>query len=519
MTIFSPDRWRTLQWLLVFCMVFSLGLHTNPARSETEQQLTREQLNADLSNAYELLKKIQPNFTAHKSTKELKALRDRLIASSNDTNSLDDAYLKLTELIGAVCDEHTYIEKSEQNPALMQGGWQWHAEPLIVHNGKLYIESNETKRTNEVLEINGIEGPTIAAEIAKRVPSDGCFKSGTLFVNESLVVSAPVFDALVGKPKKYQIKYLSSKNRYPREREVTAVTAYVATNYMKRFILYGIGEKRIEFLNNNLTKRDLGPSVAIANLDYRISQRRNIAYVDVGEFDDLPSAKDGIELVMRDIIKSNPEALFLDLTASPGGSVETAQFMMAFLLPRAHRLHSKALFKSVSKKPPPQFEYIDEKALERRTSMINFFRRVKSRKRIRGVPIIRRSFGKPDYKGPIVVLVGPSTHSSATMVAANLRRLRKAKIVDNLTASDVATSCTQASGFVLLEHSKFRLHVPELCFQSPKNTIDGQSALVPDIAVDVFNWKSAKLPTKILRTALEHFDRSREIALATASAE
>lgn len=519
MTIFSPDGWRVPRWLLVFCMVFSLGLHANPARSETEPQLTRKQLNADLSNAYELLKKIHPNFTAHKSAKELKALRDRLITSSADTNSLDDAYLKLTELIGAVCDEHTYIVKSKRDFERVPGGWPWFTKPLVIHDGTLYAELNSKDGKVEVLEINGIEGSFIASEIVRRMPFDGCYQNGTFFVFDSLTAAGHIFNAVVGNPKIYRMKYRDSQDSAPKELDIESLKLYVNTTISKWFYRTRWQNINLGYSTHKFFHRLLDPSMGNANLDYYFSIPRNLAYLRVGNFKPISESREGIELVMRDIVTKNPDALVLDVTGSPGGNSGTVQFMLAFLLPRAHRLSSEVIFKNISRKPPSHFEFNDDQAMNARKENVRFFRKIRSRNGIRRAPMSMNSFGKPDYKGKIYVLVGPRSHSNAIKVASNLKRLRNATIVGNVTASNVKKTCAQAYGSVRLEHSGFLLYIPELCYRSPENAVDGQSALKLDIPVDILNQPTTRVETKILQVALDHYDQSREIARDTASAD
>ena len=53
---------------------------------------------------------------------------------------------------------------------------------------------------------------------------------------------------------------------------------------------------------------------------------------------------------------------------------------------------------------------------------------------------------KPDYKGKIYVLVSPESHSNAINVAANLKRLRNAVIVGNVTAANTLSVCAAAPG-------------------------------------------------------------------------
>ncbi|MDF1777606.1 MAG: S41 family peptidase [Rhizobiaceae bacterium] len=479
------------------------------AQSTLKFQLTKQQLIEDLTTTYELLEQLQPNFTKHKNAGELKALRDQLIASVKQSNSADEAFLKLTELTGAVCDEHTTVIKRERYWNYVPAGWPWYDEPLVVKGGKLYIELSTAKNKVEVVEINGIEGSYIASQIAIRMPNDGCLQTGALFIIDKLGVSGHIFNALVGKQDSYRVRYLDPHDSTPKDLEIIPRTANANHISQRAFFKKRSHRTNYEYSTNKFFHRLLDPAMEKANLNYFFSIPRNIAYLRVGEFELMATAKEGIELVMRDIITKNPDALFLDLTGSPGGYSRSTQFLMSFLLPRAHRLNSKMLIKNVSKEPPANFQYFDKTAEDNRDHNIQYFKKIRPRRGIRSAPVKKQSFGRPDYKGKIYVLVGPWTRSNATNVASNLKRLRNATIVGNVTASNVKTTCARANGSIRLEQSGFRLYVPELCFESPENGTNGQSDLVPDIPVDIFNMALVTLEATVLTTALDHFDDSR----------
>ncbi|MCP4317499.1 MAG: hypothetical protein GY789_16165 [Hyphomicrobiales bacterium] len=181
---------------------------------------------------------------------------------------------------------------------------------------------------------------------------------------------------------------------------------------------------------------------------------------------------------------------------------------MAFLLPRAHRIHSKAYVKNTTKKRPSNFDYFDDDTKDGYKSDVRFFTKVKPKRGIRSASVAKRSFGKPDYKGPIYVLLSPGSRSNSTNVASSLKRLRNATIVGSVTANDSVTGCARASDAYTLTHTKFLLQVPELCFRNPGNRFNEEHTLDLDIEVDPLDAQLQSMNSMILKTALEHIDKS-----------
>ncbi len=254
--------------------------------------------------------------------------------------------------------------------------------------------------------------------------------------------------------------------------------------------------------------RDQRAAVKRAGLDYRYSPDRDLAYLGIDSFKRGDEADKGIDLVMRDIIKKNPNALVIDLVDNPGGTVNTVQTVLAFLLPRSHRLVSRVYVRDVTKERPTNFEYFDETAEEARKEEVRFFRKIKPKGGNRSVSMARRSFGKPDYKGRIYVLVSPTSRSGATALAANLKRLRKATIVGSLSATDTVTYCARASGAFTLQHTGFPLYIPDLCYSGPDNRFNEDHSLVPDIEISPLDVKLTDFQSKTLSAALDDLDRS-----------
>ena len=479
-----------------------LAVHPQtPARAS--EFISRDELRADLEQTYELLKSRHPNLNTHTSRKDMDALYQRLLDEAEEANTPLKAYGVLTELIGAVCDEHTMVRMDRGTLSTWPQGWPWFDYPLMVDGGKLYMQPNGYRIKAEVLSIGGLKGPDIAAGLAARYPSDGCLGDGMLLVNGFLPVSGNIVAGMIGEKGPYVVKSLAPGSSKARTRLVSGYDRFNFSrdNRQEQRMLFDKVRNGLQSLG--FQRLNLGPDQRLAGLDYWYSHFYDMAYIGLDSFKAQDKAAKGIDLVMRDIIKRNPEALVIDLVDNGGGSTKTAQTLMAFLLPRAHRLHERAYVKNVSKNRPENFEFFDEEAEKLNRHNVRFFSKRKSKRGIRSAPVAKKSFGKPDYKGQIYVLLSPTSRSNSIKVATNLKRLRDATIVGGVTATDTVTYCPRADGAFKLEHTKFSLHIPELCFRSPGNRLNEAATLVPDIPVNARHTPFEDLNMWTIKAAID----------------
>jgi len=466
---------------------------------------TGEAVQADIMATYGLLQRLHPNVDRHVEQGALEKLRDALASTIADSNTADAAFMVLSRLIGAVCDEHTQIVTHDIAAAGLPTGWPWFKELLLIRDGRLYLEQGAAKP--EVLAINGVKGTMIATEIAGRLPYDGCLRGGTAVLTDSLPVSGPIFNTMVDLPDgETHYDVLLAGEAGPSMRRIAAVQPHALHHFRNAFFAEQTRTRRDVLRSNGFVRRTLEHGARVATIDHWHASRRDIAYVDIRGFVDLETAHSGIEDVMRGIITERPRAVILDLTNNPGGAMHTAQFLMAFLLPRAHRLYSTASVRDVSRDVPANFIFANHAARRHRELRIEMFEDVDPEQGMRTVTVKRRSFGKPDYKGKIYVLVSPQSRSAAIKVAATLKRLRQATIVGSVSASSTVSTCGAASGAFVLQHTGFALAIPELCFHSSENKIAEDGSLVPDVPIDAFDVELAALNSRILKAAIDHFD-------------
>ncbi|MCP4318479.1 MAG: hypothetical protein GY789_21290 [Hyphomicrobiales bacterium] len=476
--------------------------------ANAEGMMTREDLQSDIAEAYDLLKKYHPNLTVHTSQAELDSIYNRILDSLDEQNSIGDAYLALTELFGAVCDEHTKVFMNSSNQSNTPGGWPWFEYPLFVIGKKLYLENKNRKE--EIVSIGEISGSVIASELRKRHPSDGCLDENPLFVSERLEINSGIIGSLIGQSGPH-IVY--TKHTHSGLKDVRILNEANPTARTRRF--HQLNKERSVAVEKNLLlagflREYLGPETVHAGLDYRYSAPLNIAYLGIRIFNNNVDTAAGIELVMRDIIaEKKPDAVVIDLTDNPGGWTRNARLLMAFLVPSAHRFYDEIRIKDVSGSQRPDFEYFDLEDENAHKREIAYFRTINPDGGVRTSKSRKRSFGKPDYKGQIVVLLSPASRSNAIRLALNLKRLRNAMLVGAVTATDTTTYCAGARGSFSLKNTGFKLQFPEICYWNGEKQHGSDNRLALDILLDILDIPFTNLNASILNAALGEFNRLR----------
>ena len=382
------------------------------------------------------------------------------------------------------------------------------SNPLIVSGRRLYLEAPQTGAKEEIVSVNGIKGTDIAAALAKRVGNDGCLADDILLVNDDINVSGQIVSAMIGVDGPYDVITVGRNSEKQLLRTLKATSHWKSQVRQAQFDSKEALDLGAFLKEQGFNRPVIDPAVHAADLDYRFSEQRNLAYLSIKSFAPMNRAKKGVDLVMRDLIKRNPDALFVDLIGNNGGAIMTAQLTAAFLLPKSHRLFSKKIMRDVSRKMPANFTFFDEDAEEWRRHNLKYFRKIKPRGGLRTEPTPRRSLGKPDYKGPIYLLVNPESRSSSVRLASVLKLLRGVTIVGTTTAASPTVFCAKASGRFTLKNSGFRLLVPDVCFKNPEAQFNPDRRLAPDIVVSPMDVELAKFRTEALRAAFEAHDKS-----------
>ncbi|MEM6461089.1 MAG: S41 family peptidase [Pseudomonadota bacterium] len=473
-----------------------------PSFATANDLQSREQLRADLTEIYDLLKRYHPNLTTHTTRADMNALYQRITSALPEAASREQTYFLFTELVGAVCDEHTILYMDKETSRRPPDGWPWFTHSLIVSDGRLFMQDPENGTTSEVVRINSLSGREIASGVVERTPTDGCLGNEVVLIGYEGHVNTRIIAHMIGSDGPFEVVLQGSGGNKAREIVVEPVSGFASSVHSERYASDEAGSFSRALRAEGFERQDLDSGGIITGMDYRFSERRNLAFFGLTGFRPFANVSKGIELVMRDIISKDPDALILDLTNNPGGKTRTAMFVMAFLLPKPHRFYSERYVKDVSKERPMTFEFFDEEAEQKRKEDISFFGRIRPVNGRRVTNVRLESFGKPDYKGPIYVLIDPRSGSNAIRMATNLRRLRKARIVGQTTGVNTTTFCGMAYGMFTLEQSGFRVLVPEDCQRSPENRFNEDSSLVPDIEIDVLNHELSEFGPAALHAVL-----------------
>ncbi|MCP4318007.1 MAG: hypothetical protein GY789_18800 [Hyphomicrobiales bacterium] len=475
--------------------------------ASAEEVILRAELQADITEAYDLLQRYHPNLTTHTSQLQLDGLYERIYASVPRRSTKEQAYFALTELVGAVCDEHTQLFVDDPERARPPGGWPWFQNHLIVFDGRLFMEDPDTKEKFDVLSINDLRGVDIAAAVARRSPSDGCLDDEFLVVSDEFEIYTNIIAGMIGTDEPFNVELLEENSQRRLKKIIEPVSGFASSIHKDRYRSAKAQKLGKWLLKEGFQRPKLDADARYTAIDYRYSAGRNIAYLGIEVFGPTEIMAPAFENVLRDVIRKKPQAVILNLVDNPGGKNKTAMTLMAYLLPSAHRLFSTKYRKNIDSETPEHFEYQDEAAEQQRNRAIAYFSKLKKKNGLRNSRIRKTSFGKPDYKGAILVMLNPASGSNSIKVGAILRRLRNAKVAGSTTATNTVTSCSKAPGAFTLEHTGFLLRVPENCMHSPENRFNKEESLEPDIFISPLNAPLDEFALSTLRVILNDLDK------------
>ncbi|MCY6380774.1 S41 family peptidase [Hoeflea prorocentri] len=502
----KPFPWGTgtfYRYIFAILICLVLGM---PVAAEPKKYMSAQKFKDDLFETYNTLKRFHPHLYAHTSPEELDKLHAELMSSVSGIVSINEAYLSIYELVGAVCDEHTLLLPDKPHLLPSYEGWPWFRYHLIVAHEKLFSENPDTNAKDEIVSINGINASDIVKALTKKVGHDGCLNDEYFFVSDNLNVSGQLVSAIIGARGPFDILTKS-----PGANDISKSKLEANSHWKSRVDKGKFRSAELRSLGKLLQEEGFvrpidDPSVRPRELDYRYSVKRNLAYLNINSFGDTEVATRGVELVMRDIINKKPDALFIDLVDNSGGAISTTQLIAAFLLPTSHRLFSRKIMRDVSRQLPVNFEFLDETAENWRQHNLKYFRRIRPKNGVRIERTPKRSLGKPDYKGPIYILVNPKTRSASIRLTTVLKLLRDAKIVGAVSAAHATVFCARASGGFTLKNSGFILQVPDVCFENPEAKFAKEGRLSPDIEIDPLGVELANFRASAFRAALDHYD-------------
>ncbi len=463
--------------------------------SEQIATLSRKQMSEELALTYKLLRTYQPNVYLYRSRKQLNKIYAEIKSDIGDTNDLVNAYTLIARMMGAICDQHTYIDPRSSGAAVVGLKYVWvpDKQKFDFRNGELFAELRVGLGSHKLVEVDGIPSEKLSTILAQTMPKDGCLSHAT----QSIMMLAPhallPFSSLTGDEDRYKATYfLSDLNEVWPTRAVRERLPQVlrdarnsnhSINEQRENVLREFGYEPYDFPENEENSRFRNARNP-GDIEFRYSDISNSGYLRLGELPDFDQTELYIHQIFKSIIQLNPSSLVLDLTQSPGGNIKTASLITAYLMHKSHRLASHIKVRTLSTIWPKNFRLEEKNYVQKRKRLFRHLKKVGRRNGVYKTSLSRISFGLPHYKGRLFILVGPDTASAATLVAKYLQRERSAIVMGTASLASARNFCSLAPGNFELPFSKFDLKIPHICFENDKTPSKNNGRIIPDVEID-----------------------------------
>ncbi len=507
---------------LITALSTQLISHQAIAKNYTQKQVAK-----DIEYLVKTLKRRHPNLYAHKSPKAFKAIVKNVKSTLNGTYDYYDLLPVFQTILAAVCDEHTSVvfkfpffdgktisfQDVLNDPILKEELYRsrFMAESLILTADTIFMDSpalSFNRRT--MLAIGDFEPAEIQKRIRSITSADGCadnnvLLTGMLPLTHLITMSSllQIEDAPIAKfkfqndstEKSYKISRRSFHNIVTKSN-----SSYSTANRVLTLKDFGFEVSPTVFTDSKGSEKH--------GIVVKSNPEKSIYYVFSSSFLGGKVQKKRTNKLLRELIAAKPKNVILDLTENPGGNLNTAAHFLSYFLPRSHRGASYLRMRTTKSKMPRDFKYLSKARQISNQKYRKQFRRAKKRNGQYKLRVRKTSFGNPDYKGNLSVLVSPNTHSAATMVAGVLKRKRKAKLFGYLNAGSVKTSCFAADGIHTLPNTKIKVTIPDTCFDRMKIAGQNGSILNLDFVTNPLGSTSNRLNSRTLKAALENIQNS-----------
>jgi len=471
------------------------------------QNFTREQVLEDISFVVKTLKSNHPNLYAHRKPKQFASMVEDVRESVDDEENYYGVLFKIQRILAAVCDEHTGVTTdgmetynnrsiddqryvfSQHLIALPRDG-----DPVLVDGTDERVES-----------INGYDARQIRDYIYQLANADGCADDGIVFTKlrsffESLILSN------ILEIDRYYLKKAHTPDDLKTQTSLVSADRVAAAlerqhsdfqeQYRRRELLAGI---EIQLPTPPVL---IDPKLNDSGISVYSNPDKSIYYINSFSFSFGLAQVERTDALLREMIASKPRHVILDLTSNYGGQSKIASHLLSYFLNKPHRIASSFRMRNPRSKLPREYTFLNDEKKKSFAQIARQFRKVKPRNGQYRLHAIKENFGNPDYKGNLLVLVSPQTHSGATAVATVLKRKRNAKLIGYINAGSIRTTCAAAFGFYSLPVTKISVRIPGLCFDRPKNLRLKGKTLKPDIEVDPLSG-ATYLNVKILDAAIK----------------
>ena len=479
--------------------------------AEPSKTYSKKQVLADIKQLVRLLKKNHPNLYAHQNSKKFKATIKRVKGKLTPKMSRLDAVVRFQQVLASVCDEHTGVIFSPKKEPSTYKSARYLESSLITRHGRIVVGNNNKSTNSEViLSIGDRSADNINEYMQSLQSQDGCLESKNHVIDGStyqkVLFLGNYFQDIKFGPK---VEYRNHSNQIVSRNEIflnfSRISKSLGFVHTMKSIMSNIvlNQNSFSYQGKDFYRDYIDKDIQ-SYLYY--NQSKKVYFLKLGEFTGGKKFDRLIDKSLRKIIAAKPDHVIVDLTDSPGGRILSASRLLSYFLPKAHRPARYVRVKNPSRKLRQPIVWKTAKRKKAHFKSMKIFRRSKRRKGQYRLRYSNKSFGNPDYKGKISVLVSPRTHSAATMVAAILKNKRNAKIIGYINKRSIATACFSPGGSLRLKNTRVMVDIPFTCFDRDKKTYEGQEFLKPDIVVNPMVSSSSNLGGRIIEAALKDLD-------------
>ena len=448
--------------VLTVCLsAASIFAFTSSASSTEVENLSVKQMQAELALIQEVLETQHPNLGLHQSKKEFRASFSKTRKELTHSLSPQEYYRIVLPLVAQVRDGHTCIfmsEEAERKFFYFQNGF-----PLLLnflHDRTVVSEESYPFPAGAtVTKIDGRPIEEIVQILSNYACNDGSNSSSDLYeANKnfptlySLAFEEPRTDFILTFADE---KGEESERRYGGETLSYAAAKYRDGSWLPKPFMWGkkLEESEAFYLRVRTFLADKGRFAAT------------------------------LESVFKEISDLGVEELILDLRGNPGGTIDNASLLLAYLLNKKHYFPKHIHVPKAKLQPLMDVKKrtdLNSNSKDPVAAANNVLRRIhrfggrrKAQPQGYYVLLTQRVWGKKAYKDGLHVLIDSGTFSAASMMAAQIDLNRKATFYGEPTGGSPNRNCNAPSFFYELPHSKFRLDVAWACnIQDPNSKGD-----------------------------------------------
>ena len=399
--------------VLVALVAFDFGASWWRARpsGDLEQMLSAEQLNEDLSSMLETFEQVHPDLYAGSSRQTFDLAVGKLQERFAQPRTLRQAHLDLAELVALLGDAHTYLSlpdrwRDEREGARFPLRLQRQGERLLVAARAPHLDSVELG--DELLEIDGRPVSELWADAIRRTSGPTDYRRSR--VEASFETWLWLLE--IEPPFELRLVRADSGEAYgvvTGAAETESATGVSASSYELRW-----------------------PADGVALIDYR--SMRN---------DDDMSFEQFLRRSFTEIDEKGALGLIVDLRQNGGGNSSIGEQLLSYISDKPYRLASQKLYRAsrqhlafTKRRLVPTglrwlpLQYLDSSMRRVRAAGIG------GMVTLGGLELETPPENPLRFSGPVCVLIGGRTFSSATMLADAIRTFDLATVVGEETGGE-----------------------------------------------------------------------------------